>query len=61
MVVLSRTIFTGDEVRVSTPVRRASPELNPGMQRSNAGSASRIVSSTQPGRQVSRLPSRTPG
>jgi hypothetical protein len=60
-VVPSLSILTGEDVRVSTPVSNAPLEENPGMRRSNAGSASRIVSKTQLGRQVLRLPNRTPG
>jgi len=40
---LPRVTRSGAEVRVSTPVSTASSIANPGIWRSNAGSASRIA------------------
>ena len=52
---------TGEELRVSTPVRTASAASNPSSRVPNAGRASRSVSTTKEGRQEERSVSRPAG
>ncbi|MNT96284.1 hypothetical protein D3C72_2383400 [compost metagenome] len=56
-----RVMRSGEEVRVSMPVRTASARAKPLICLSKAGSASRIASMAKSGRARARSPSFTPG
>ena len=56
-----RSMRTGEDERVSTPVSTASGWSNPRSMRPSCGSASRMDSTAKPGRQSARSAGATPG